>query len=384
MLYADGWRTSQAVVRPRADAVVARSLGWAVLVVMLASGGCSTPAERGDEAAAKAARDARQAAQSEARQPARAKPKIPTTSEQRAQQALDRGLEAQATGDIDAALAEFERAIAVNPELTTAYIRAGDVYRDRSDFANAELRYGQAAQIEPRNFDAQYLHGLVLQLMNRLDEAVRAYLRALAVRPESFEANMNLGTSYLQMGEPDQALAYSQRAVRVNPNSGPARVNLGAVYAELDQHAEAVVEFQQAAELLPEPDDKLLLNMAESLGRLDRYAEMSATLDQLIRVAPSAVAFERLGSALFRQRDYAASLDAFERSLGYDPTYYPALNGVAVCQLNNYLWSGKTDRAALTQAVEALRKSLQAEGRQPQIVELLRRYGRAGASGADE
>lgn len=297
------------------------------------------------------------------------------TKDQRAQVSYEKGQALAASGDLDAALAEFERAIAINPELTPAYLKAGDIYRERKEYPMAEARYGRAAEIEPANFDAQYLHGLVLQLMNRVEESVRAYLRALAIRPDDFEANMNLGTAYLQLGEPGQALQFSQRAVRINPESGPARINLGAVYAALDRHEAAVIEYQQAAELMPEPDPRLLLNLADSLGRIGRYPEMVATLEQLVRTAPSAEAWERLGAGRFRMRDYDGALDAFNRSLNHNPQYYPALNGVAVCRLNAYLWSGKTDTQALTDAVMALRTSLQIERRQPRIVELLRRYG---------
>ncbi|GJM18761.1 MAG: hypothetical protein DHS20C14_09740 [Phycisphaeraceae bacterium] len=300
---------------------------------------------------------------------------IATTREQRAEQSLERGEQLEASGDIDAALAEFERAIAINPELTPAYIKAGDIYRNRKEYEMAESRYGRAAELEPANFDAQYLHGLVLQLMGRVHESVRAYLRALAIRPDDFEANMNLGTAYLQLNDAGQALQFSQRAVRIQPDSGPARINLGAVYAALDRHEAAVIEYQQAAELMPEPDPRLLLNLADSLGRIDRHPEMVATLEQLVRTDPSPEAYERLGAGLFRMRRYEDALGSFEGALDIDTGYYPALNGVAVCRLNQYLWSGKSDEDALLDAVSALRRSLQIERRQPKIVELLRRYG---------
>jgi hypothetical protein len=47
---------------------------------------------------------------------------------------------------------------------------------------------------------------------------------------------------------------------------------------------------------------------------------------------------------------------------------------VAVCELNNYLWGGKTDAGARERAVEAMRQSLRIDRQQPRIVELLRRY----------
>ena len=39
--------------------------------------------------------------------------------------------------------------------------------------------------------------------------------------------------------------------------------------------------------------------------------------------------------------------DSLEAALEYDAKHYPSLNGVAVCKLNDYLWSDKTDLKAL-------------------------------------
>ncbi|USN99730.1 MAG: tetratricopeptide repeat protein [Phycisphaeraceae bacterium] len=292
-----------------------------------------------------------------------------------AQDAVANATRLKNEGNTEEALAEFEHAIEVNPTLTIAYIGAADLYRQQGDFDTAEQRYRKATEVEPSNFDAQYGHGLVLQLLNRVAEAIRAYLRALAIRPDDFDANLNVATAYMQVNEPRQARPYAERAVRLEPDSGPARVNLGAVYAALDMHDAAVIEYQQAAELM-ELGPELLLNLADSLGKIGRYAEMAATLDQLVKISPSAPAYERLGSALFRQKNYDQALAAFQQATEIDPGHFPAWNGVGVCLLNQYLWSNKEDGRARRGAIEALRRSLQIQTNQPKIIELLRRYDR--------
>lgn len=277
-------------------------------------------------------------------------------------------------GNTQEALAEFERAIAINPELTVAYVGAAELYRQTGDFDTAEQRYRAATDLEPTNFDAQFGHGLVLQLLDRIAESIRAYLRALSIRPDDFDANLNVATAYMQVSEPTQARPYAERAVRLQPENGSARVNLGAVYAALDMHDAAVLEYQQAAELITlEPE--LLLNLADSLGQTDRYPEMAATLEQLIRIEKSTIAYERLGSALFRMKDYDRALSAFLRAADLDPNHYPAWNGVGVCFLNRFLWSQREDTRAKERAIDALRRSLQIKTNQPRIIELVRRYG---------
>jgi len=290
-----------------------------------------------------------------------------------AQDAVANAARLKTEGITDEALAEFERAIEINPELTIAYVGAAELYQGQGLYDEAETKYRRATELEPANFDAQFGHGLVLQLLNRVTESIRAYLRALSLRPDDFDSNLNVATAYMQMDEPRQARPYAERAVRLNPEDGNARVNLGAVYGALGLHDAAVVEYQQAAELI-DLGPELLLNLADSLGKTGRYSEMAVTLTQLVRIEPSAVAYERLGSALFKLKDYDSALRSFTESTGLDGSHYPAWNGIGVCLLNQYLWSEKRDQAARSGAIDALRRSLQIKTNQPRIIELVRRY----------
>lgn len=277
-------------------------------------------------------------------------------------------------GNTAEALRLLSAAIEQNPELTSAHMMVGNIEREMGNYQQAEKAYRTAATQEPRNFDAQYLHGLTLHLLNRLGDAVRAYLRALAIQPDDFAANLNLATAYLQLDEPSQGLAYAERAVVLDPSSGPAHANLGAIYAALDRHESAVQQFQAAAELMDLEAD-LLLNLANSLGKLDRYPEMVNTLIVVLQIEDSAVARERMGFARFKLREYDRAAEEFRLSIDLDARHYPALNGLGVCLLNQYLATNREDNVIRLQAVELFRRSLKINSRQPKIVELLSRFG---------
>lgn len=293
-------------------------------------------------------------------------------------EALDRvatAEEAIRTGDKERALIEFQRAIEINPNLTTAYMGMGDIYRMDGDYAMAEVRYGQAARVSPSDFDAQYYHGLMLHLLERLPDAIGAYLRALALKGDDFQTNLNLATAYYQLDENTQALRYARRAVELNRNDGSARLNLGAIYAALGRHGEAVNEYQQAAELM-ELNSELLVSLGESLAALGRYDEMANALEQAVRVDPSPAAYERLGFARFRLSSFDAAKANFQRALDLDPDYFPALNGLGVCLLNDWIGSDRRDMAAKDRGCACLRRSIQIERDQPQILEVVTRYCR--------
>lgn len=295
--------------------------------------------------------------------------------QQAATDAADQAVAHIRLGDPEAALAEFERAIQLNPLLTRAYIGAGDQYRELGDPAKADEKFIQAVRLDPNNPRIHFKRGQVLQMLGRVSDSIRAYLTSLELDPTDPVANINVSVAYMQAEEPSRARPFAERAVFLDPNSAPARINLGSIYAAMDEHRDAVDEYQQAAELVDPISPELLVNLAESLRALGEDSQVVNVLDQLLRSNESALAWERRGAAMFRLGDYDGAAVSFERAIEMDPEHYPAFNGLAVLRLNQFLQSDNTDTTALQQALEHFRKSLQIEPRQPRARELLSRFG---------
>ncbi|HEB60591.1 MAG TPA: tetratricopeptide repeat protein [Phycisphaeraceae bacterium] len=291
-----------------------------------------------------------------------------------ARQEVEQGHQLAARGLTDEALAAFEKAIETSPRLAEAYLGAAQIYQVKGDYETAAEAYGKAAQLRPSSFDAHFGQGLMLQLLERFSEAVRAYLRAVQLKPYDGPTNLNLATSYLRLGEARQALPYAERAVSLDPGNGAAHMNLGAVYTELKRYDEALYEYEAALGILG-PDPQVLRNLAETQDRLEMYEDMYETLLKLAKIDPGAKTFERLGYACFKTRRYNAALASFESAVRIDPDYVAALNGVGVCLLNQYLMSESKDEKIHQRAIDMLRRSLQLNQNQPQILNLLNLYG---------
>ncbi len=210
-------------------------------------------------------------------------------------------------------------------------------------------------------------------MLNRFNEAIRAYRRALSVHPANADANVNIATSYLQLQEPDRALEYAERAVQLRPDNGPARANLGAIYEELAMFDRAIDTYLAALELMGNHPE-LMLNLINSLAEEKRYREAVNTAHNLVRIAPSANGYERLGWCHFKLREFIESLDAYREAINLDPNHWPSLNGVGVNALNRWLVSKRQDDAARTEARDAFRRSLQANPNQKRVIDLMLNY----------
>lgn len=282
---------------------------------------------------------------------------------------------AKETGDYDEALTRFRELLAENPTITPAYLGMGDIYIEQQDYERAEPAFARAARLEPRNFEAQYGHGLALQMLGRFVEAIRAYQRALTINPEHPKANLNLATSFLQIQEARSALVYAERAVQTDQQNGPARVNLGSIYEQLGRNTEAIDQYLIAMELMEEDTAPLMLNLINVLGRERRFQEAVNTAEHLVRVEPSANAYERLAWGYFRVGNYDKSIEAYREAVTYDPRHWPSWSGIGVNALNTWLLSDRTDRAAFREARDAFRRSLQINPDQPRLVTLMSNYG---------
>lgn len=292
-----------------------------------------------------------------------------------AQQAqLEDAQAARGRGEYEQALALFRAILAENPAVGAAYIGIGQVHLDRREYAEAEPALARAVRLEPRSFEAQYGHGLALQMLDRLVEAIRAYHRALTIRPDSVEANLHLATTYVQLGEPQSALAFATRAAELDPGLGPAHATLGSIYEKIGRFGDAVGEYEAAIELM-EASPPLLVNLIGVLARAERNLDAKNTAEWLVRIAPSAAAYERLGWCAFRLGEYDASLAAYRAAIEQDPRHWQSLNGVGCNCLNMWLLGERRDPVLAREARDAFRRSLQIHPEQPKVIALLQRYG---------
>ncbi|MCH8822095.1 MAG: tetratricopeptide repeat protein [Planctomycetes bacterium] len=293
--------------------------------------------------------------------------------QQRQQQELADAQAVSDAGDLDTALGMFRDILAENPTLTLAYVGIGDVYIKKKDYKSAEPVFARAARLEPRNFSAQFGHGIALKMLKRFVEAVQAFYRALTIEPADFEANMLMATTRLEMGEPQGALLFAEKAVEIDPASGPARVSLGAAYELTGRNADAIIQYESAIELM-DATAPLLLNYINVLAKEKRYTDAKNTAEFLIRIEPSANAYERLGWAHFRLSEFDKSINAYRQAVKLDPKHWPSLNGVGCNALNTWLLSKKRDKQAMKEARDAFRTSLRTNPKQPAVIKLLTDY----------
>jgi tetratricopeptide (TPR) repeat protein len=166
---------------------------------------------------------------------------------------LKRGVILESAGQIEASIAEHERALAINPQLAQANINLISLYGRTGQFEKAAQAYRAALTANPNLADAHYNFGVLLVGQSNYKEAAQAFQRCLQINPFHAEAHYNYAVLIEGEGELVDAAAHFRAAIENSPGHRFAHFHLGRILVHQNKLPEAIEQFHQA--LAPEDDE---------------------------------------------------------------------------------------------------------------------------------
>jgi protein O-mannosyl-transferase len=154
-------------------------------------------------------------------------------------------------GQMNDAIAHFERALAIQPKAADVHGNLGSALLTQGRVAEAEAHFRQALAIQPDSAQAHNNLGNVLLQQGRVAEAIRHLETAVKHQPGLGAAQYNLGTALLQAGRGEEAEAHLRKAVELEPGLAGAHYNLGSVLLQRGQVEAAAVQFREALKIQP-------------------------------------------------------------------------------------------------------------------------------------
>ena len=166
-----------------------------------------------------------------------------------AKQISDRGLEYAAEGKFTEAKEEFEKALKIDAfyeparrslkiiedvidqkiKVETAFhLFRGAVYHNRGQLIKAIAEYSKAIEINPKYAPVFNNRGFAHIGKGEYDQAISDFNKAIEINPKFAMAYNNRGYAYGVKGEYDQAISDSNKAIELNPRDAMA-YNIRAV-----------------------------------------------------------------------------------------------------------------------------------------------------------
>lgn len=110
--------------------------------------------------------------------------------------------------DPKAALANYDKALFLNPDNVEALVRKGVTLYDMNEFMEAEKALDQAVRLSPMLFKAVYNRGKNRLRLGNSEGALTDLLKAVSLRPNHRMANEYLGDAYSKIGEMQLAMKF--------------------------------------------------------------------------------------------------------------------------------------------------------------------------------
>jgi predicted O-linked N-acetylglucosamine transferase (SPINDLY family) len=214
------------------------------------------------------------------------------------------------------------------------------------DLARARSLYQDILRLDPRNFDALHLLGVLDGQRKDTLSAIDWLRRAIAVSPDNAAAMGNLGAALIDVDRAQEAIEVLDRAVQLAPNDTACLKNRAAALRKLGRLEEAAAAYRRLLVQAPHhPEGQHFLGVC--LSDLGRHEEAIGLFRQLISHHPRrADTFNALGRACRSAHRPQEALAAFRSAVALNPEDASALNNMG--EVLNFLG----DTAAARQACE--------------------------------
>lgn len=146
---------------------------------------------------------------------------------QQAADALNAGLKAQAAGNTQEAINDYNTVLAHDSKNKFAYYNLGLIDQTAGRAASAEKNYRSALAIDSE-FVSALFNLAILRTGPSPNEAADLYRHVLAIQPNYADAHLNLGFVLKTLGRNDEATAEWVKAVTLNPQAA-SRLPAGAL-----------------------------------------------------------------------------------------------------------------------------------------------------------
>ena len=142
--------------------------------------------------------------------------------------------------------------------------------------------------IDPLNFNANHIKGVILGAKGEHKLAKIFLKKAAEIEPDNYFAQFNYAKSLLETGDDDEAIFYHKNAIRVQPNSKEAWVNYGKSLWNLKDYYKAL-DCYDCALKIDQNFIEALINKSGILIHLRKYSEALTVLDNALLLNSSEV-----------------------------------------------------------------------------------------------
>jgi tetratricopeptide (TPR) repeat protein len=156
------------------------------------------------------------------------------------------------TNEYEAAIASYDQAVKIKPDLHEAWFNRGNTLYDLGYHEEAIASYDQALKLKPDDHEAWHNRGYALDELGRNEEVLASYNQALKFKLDDHETWNNRGIALRRLGRNEEAIASYDQALEIKPDYPRPFYNKACCYALQGNIEQALENLQKAIDLSPD------------------------------------------------------------------------------------------------------------------------------------
>ncbi len=168
-----------------------------------------------------------------------------------AQEYFNRAYDAAENEDYEQAIADWTKAIEIDPNYTLTYYNRGIAKRRLGDISGAITDYNKVIEINPNDAGAYYNRGNAKYNFGDISGAIADYTKAIDINPNYVSAYYNRGIAKRRLGDISGAIADYNKVIEIDPNDVDAYYNRGIAKYDLGNYSGAIDDYTKVIEINP-------------------------------------------------------------------------------------------------------------------------------------
>ena len=205
----------------------------------------------------------------------------------------NRGIAYKRLNQLDRSIADFTKGISIDPKDADLFSNRASVYALQKNYDRAEMDYSEAIRLAPREIKQYYRRGDLRLDQFRFDAAIADYSAIISIDPGQSGAYLNRGVALIKLGKVLDAFADYRRAIAAytkeieqSPKNVNAYFNRGIAYGNLEEYAAAIADYTAAINIDPKAQNAIYerANAYEATMQFEqakadrrRYTELGGT-----------------------------------------------------------------------------------------------------------
>ena len=150
-------------------------------------------------------------------------------------------------GKVDLAIKEYRAALVVNPRFPEAAANLAQIYLEQKRIPEAMAILEEALKSGAESSDMYFEYGIAYASQSKFEKARWAFTKSVSLDPRRHEAVANLGKIAYAEGKIDEAIVNYERALRIDGRNSSYMATLGSIYLSGKNDQEKSLGYYQRA-----------------------------------------------------------------------------------------------------------------------------------------